>query len=184
MKLLLCQISLTALLFAQSPWTEAKQKALCDAMQKGYTYLQDEAAESYLQSLGNRMENVTIRIVDEVEPWADYRPCRVVLVTKGFLQHAASEGELAETIAHMAAHSVQSPMAVQGARIPIYFASHHPRALAPKALEARMQEVEEEAERRTTEMLAGFAADPDSRELKAFQQRYPLRVRKKPTLYR
>ncbi|MFN7933658.1 MAG: hypothetical protein U0R19_10040 [Bryobacteraceae bacterium] len=183
MKYLLCQIGLTALLFAQSPWTEAKQKALCDAMQKGHTYLQDEAAESYLQSLVNRMENVTIRIVDETEPWADYRPCRVVLVTKGFLQNAASERALAETIAHMAAHSVQAQI-VTGGQIPIYFHSHHPRALVPGAVQAQVQEREEEAERRSTEMLAAFAADPDSRQLKAFQQRYPLPVRKKPTLYR
>jgi len=184
MKYLLCQISLTALLFAQSPLTEAKQKALCDAMQKGYVYLQDEAAERYLQSLVNRMETVSIRIVDEIEPWADYRPCGVVLVTKGLLQNAASERELAETIAHMAVHSVQPPIVMQGAQIPIYFASHHPRALVPRALQDRVQQREDEALRITAEAMAAFSADPESRELKAFQQRYPLPVRKKPTLYR
>lgn len=183
MKYLLCQISLTALLFAQSGMTEAMQKSLCDSMLKQHTYLEDEAAQSFLRSLANRMEKVDARIVDETESWADYQPCGVVLVTKGFLQQAASEHDLARTIAHMAFHS-QQPMIATLGTFPVAFHSHHPRALTPKALEARVQEAEAIAERRTQEIMATFTADPDSRQLKAFQQRYPLPVRKKPTLYR
>lgn len=181
MKYLLCQISLTALLFAQTPMTEAKQKALCDAFLKEFTYLQDDAALNYLQSLVSRMDSAEIRIVEETEAWADYRPCGVVLITKGFLQKAASEREVVESIAHMVAHSRQQPLTVNGW---IVFNSHHPRALVPKALEPRAQELEAEVTRRATEIMSTFPFDPESRELMAFQQRYPLPVRKKPTLYR
>ncbi len=179
MKFLLCQISLTALLFAQSPH-EAKTKALCDAMQREYTYLADEPAETYLQSIVSRMGQATIRIVDEQEPWADYTPCRQVLITKGFLHKAASERELAETIAHMLAHSDQQLLARQGWFIRL----HHPRALNPKTLTGRTQLLEAEANQRAAELLATFTPDPNSTGLKAFQQNDPLPVRKKPTLYR
>ena len=79
MKYLLCQISLTALLFAQSPH-EAKLKALCDHILSEYTYLSDEATQAYLQSILNRMGQGAIRIVDESEPWADFIPCRTCLL--------------------------------------------------------------------------------------------------------
>ena len=179
MKYLLCQISLTALLFAQSGMTEAKQKALCDAFLKEFTYTQDEAALHYLQSLDSRMDSVTIRIVEETEAWADYRPRGAVLITKGLLQKSSSEREVVESIAHMVAHSHQQPLTANG-----WIIFHHHQSLVPKALEARAQELEADAARRTTEILSGFQVDPNSTALKAFQQRHPAPARKKPTLYR
>ncbi len=182
MKYLLCQISLTALLFAQSPH-EAKLKALCDHILSEYTYLSDEATQAYLQSILNRMGQGAIRIVDESEPWADFIPCRTVLVTKGFLQKAAAEREIAGTIAHMIAHSEQQPIIGRGA-IPLFYRPHTPRSVSPGKFIPQFQQLEADAERRATELLASFTADPESTSLKAFQQNYPLPVKKKPTLYR
>ena len=179
MKYLLCQIGLTALLFAQSPH-EAKMKAMCDHMEREYTYLTDEPTQAYLQSLVNRVGQATIRIVDESESWADFTPCRTVLVTKGFLQKAASERELAETIAHMIAHIDKQPTTRQGWVIRL----HQRHAVHPQMLTPTIQQLEADANRRAAELLASFTPDPDSNGLKAFQQNHPLPVRKKPTLYR
>ncbi|MCC7187028.1 MAG: hypothetical protein IT185_12340 [Acidobacteria bacterium] len=183
MKFLVCQISLTALLFAQRPH-EAKMKAICDHIEREYTYLTDQPTEAYLQSLVNRIGQATIRIVDESESWADFTPCRTVLVTKGFLQKAASEGELAETIAHMIAHSDQPPTISPSSGIPLIHRPHHPRSISPGRFIPQYQQLEADANRRATELLASFTADPDSSGLKAFQQNHPPPVQKKPTLYR
>jgi hypothetical protein len=183
MKFLLCQISLTALLFAQAPH-EAKTKALCEAMQRGYTYLADKPAESYLQSIVSRMGQATIRIVDEQEPWADYTPCRTILLTKGFLQKAASERELAETIAHMIAHADQPPWTSPSRGIPLFYRHHYPKYIHPDTLIPQYHLRESDANQRAAELLATFTPDPESNGLKAFQQSHPLPVRKPPTLYR
>lgn len=183
MKYLLCQISLTALLFSQSP-TEARTKALCDHILREYTYFTDEPTEAYLQSLFSRIGQATIRIVDESEPWADSTPCRTILVTKGYLQKATSERELAETIAHMIAHSDQPPFLSPTSGIPLFFRPHYPRSITPGKFVPRYEQLEADANRRAAELLASFSPDPESTGLKAFQQNHPLPVREKPTLYR
>jgi len=158
---------------------------MCDHIEREYTYLTDEPTQAYLQSIVNRIGQATIRIVDDSEPWADSTPCRTVLVTKGFLQKSASERELAETIAHMIAHSDQPPTISPSSGIPLYYRLHHPRSIPlGKFSPLPLQQLEADADRRAAELLASFTADPDSTGLKAFQQSHPLPVRKKPTLYR
>lgn len=184
MKFLLCQISLSAFLFAQSPH-EARMKAMCDHILREYTYFTDEPTQAYLQSIVNRIGQATIRVVDESDSWADFTPCRTVLITTGFLQKAASERELVETIAHMIAHTNQPPMISPTSGIPLFFRPHHPRSISPERLAIpKYQQLEADADRRAAELLATFTPDTDSTGLKAFQQNHPLPVKKKPTLYR
>ncbi|MBL8174421.1 MAG: hypothetical protein JNK48_07120, partial [Bryobacterales bacterium] len=104
MKYLLCQISFSALVLAQPTMEQARRLALCEAMEREYTYLADEAARDYVQQVAGRMGAARVRIVDEAAAWVDVLPCGLILVTKGFLQRAASEREVAERIAHMMGH--------------------------------------------------------------------------------
>ena len=181
MKLLLCQISLTAMLYSQVPLEQAKQQALCEALQKHHTYIEDSTVVNYVEGLASHFGEAKVRIVDDFEPWAESLPCRVVLLSRAFLQKAASEQDLAQTIAHMMAH-LDQPAFLEGPRIPMWIPAHHPRALVPMGLKSKVAERETEADRRAAEWMATFTADPESAGLREFQARY--KPKKKPTLLR
>ena len=172
----MCQIGLAGLLFAQRiDFQQAKQQVLCQALEKDFRtslpYLEDQPAQAWLEDLTARLGTASIHIADRTEPWANViPPCKLIVVSKGFLLKARSEQDIAQTIAHMLAH-VEANTAF-GRLIKLEGpCSHDPQEEAA-------------AERRAGEVLTFFHPSTDSAELIAFQARHRPPPRKKPTLFR